>query len=467
MLKLSHCIGICFLSLFTPPFPCAHAEQADAPTVAITDPKFSEFCDALQKQVKENSPDYGAAVLCVLEATDADERAIDKWMRAAAKQGNAAAERWLVTMELAEVPKDRLLAPEIRTAYQRLAKIADKGYVPAMLDATVCLRRGIGTQQDEAAANKKLMEACRGGNFLARAQWLVDTGRMNFISCTAKPEVASEIKRGNHIVMFRLSTLTSVPREKVEWLKKAAESGSADAYFALSAINSAQKPKESRVLLEEAVRLHNTDAFYVMGMGLLDTEAKTPSLREAGIEPNPKRGILLLKAAAALGHLRAAHTLGRAYYKGLAGLPEDKQRAYAYFNDPKLRHAAVMVASRAHMLLRGEGVKQDTAEGIKLLTDAAEVGSPQAALMLAREYFTGEYVKADARQATQLLSDAAVAGVPAAYVFLAYVYAKGGENLSSDAAQSRAYLRLAAMDMGDKAKQLYDDLMINGWISEL
>ncbi len=448
--------------------PSASAAPATDTINAVTsNPKYSEFTEALQKQVKEDSADYGSAVLCVLEATDGHEEAIDTWMRAAASKGNAAAERWLANMELSEVPKDQLLAPKIRAACQRLLKVANKGFVPAMLDASICMRRGIGVPQDEAAANKQLMEACRGGNFLARAQWLVDTGRMNFASCASKPEVASEIKRGNHIVMFRLANLATDPVEKSQWLKKAAENGSGDACFALSALSSAQNPKESRVLLEEAVRRHQPDALYVMGLGLLDTESKNPALREAGIQPDPKRGIILIKAAAALGHLQSAYLLGRAYHNGLAGLPKDMQRAYSYFNDPKLRHAAAMTASRAYMLIRGEGVKQDIAAGIKLLEDAAKVGSPQASIMLAREYFTGEYAPANARQATQQLSDAAVAGAPAAYVFLAYVYAKGGEGLPADAEQARTYLRLAAMDMGDKAKQLYDDLMIHGWTPEL
>ena len=442
--------------------------STDSPSVATAHPKYNEFCTALQKQVKENSADFGAAILCVMEATDGDERAVDTWMQAAAKQGNVAAEHWLANMALSEIPVDKALSPEVRASYQRLAKLAEKGFVPSMLDASMCLRQGIGVQKDEAAANKMIMEACKSGNFMARTHWLVSTGRMEFFSSRTKAEVDSEVKRGNYFVMFRLSNLASDPAQKVEWLKKAAEAGSPDAYYALSAINSSKLPKESRVLLEEAVRLHNPDAYFAMASGLLDVKGENASVREAGIQPDPKRGIILLKTAAALGHLRSCLSLGHGYLKGLFGLPKDPQKAYFYFNHPKLRNTVALATARAYMLLHGMGVPQDNAAGIKLLENAANVGHAPASIMLAAEYFSGNHVKADARKASQLLTDAAAAGASQAYVYLAYITAKGGAGLPADASMARSYLRLASLDMGDKAKQLYDQLIIKDtWEPEL
>ncbi len=435
---------------------------------AASHPKYNEFYEALQKQVKENSADFGAAILCIMEATDGDEKAVDTWMQSAAKQGNIAAEHWLVNMALSEIPVDKVLSPEVRASYQRLAKLAGKGFVPSMLDASMCLRQGIGVQKDEAAANKMLMDACKGGDFMARTHWLVSTGRLEFFSSRTKPEVDSEIKRGNYFVMFRLSNLASDPAQKVEWLKKAAEAGSPDAYFALSAINSAKLPKESRVLLEEAVRLHNPEAYFVMASGLLDVKGENAAVREAGIQPDPKRGIILLKTAAALGHLRSCLSLGHGYLKGLLGLPKDPQKAFFYFNHPKLRNTVALATARAYMLLHGMGVPQDSAAGIKLLENAADVGHAPASIMLAAEYFSGKHVKADARKASQLLTDAAAAGASQAYVYLAYITAKGGAGLPADSSMARSYLRLASLDMGDKAKQLYDQLITKDtWEPEL
>lgn len=446
----------------------AEPASSASPSAVTSNPRYNEFYEALQKQVKDNSAEFGAAVLCVLEATDGDEKAVESWMRAAAKQGNIAAEYWLTDMALAQTPVEKVLSPEVRASYERMAKLAAKGFVPSMLGASMCLRQGIGVAKDEAAANKMLMEACKSGDFMARAHWLVSTGRMEFFSSRTKPEVESEVKRGNHYVMFRLCNLASDPVQKMEWLKKAAEAGSSDAYFALSAVASAKKPVESRTLLEEAVRRHNPEAYFVMASGLMDVKGENAAVREAGVQPDPKRGLILLKAAAALGHLRSCITLGYGYLKGQLGLPEDPQKAYFYFNHPKLSNTVALATARAYMLLHGKGVKQDTAAGIKLLEDAAKVGHPQASIMLAAEYFSGKHVKADARKASQLLSDAAAAGAPQAYVYLAYITAKGGEGLPADASMARSYLRLASMDMGDKAKQLYDQLLVkDAWEPEL
>ena len=440
-----------------------------SPSNAVTsNPRYNEFYEALQKQVKDNSPDFGAAILCVLEATDGDEKAVESWMKTAAKQGNIAAEHWITDMALSQTPVEKLLSPEVRATYQRMAKLAAKGFVPSMLDANMCLRQGIGVPKDEAAANKMLMDACKTGDFMARAHWLVSTGRVEFFSSRTKPEVESEVKRGNHYVMFRLCNLASDPAQKMEWLKKAAEAGSSDAYFALSAVASAKKPVESRTLLEEAVRRHNPEAYFVMASGLMDVKGENAAVREAGVQPDPKRAIILLKTAAALGHLRSCMALGYGYLKGQLGLPEDLQKAYFYFSHPKLSNTVALATARAYMLLNGKGVKQDTAAGIKLLEDAAKVGHPQASIILAAEYFSGKHVKPDARKASQLLSDAAAAGAPQAYVYLAYITAKGGEGLPADASMARSYLRLASMDMGDKAKQLYDQLIVkDSWEPEL
>ena len=444
------------------------APAADASNAVTSHPKYKEFYEILQKQVKENSADFGAAVFCIMEATDGDEQAVDAWMKAAAKQGNLAAEHWLTNIALSEIPVDKVLSPEVRATYQRMAKLADKGFVPSMLDASMCLRQGIGVQKNEAAANKMLTAACKTGDFMARTHWLVSTGRMEFFSSRNKSEVDSEIKRGNFYVIFRLSNLASAPNDKMEWLKKAADAGSPDAYFALSALNSAKHPKESRELLEEAVRRHNPEAYFVMASGLLDVKGENPSVREAGIQPDPKRGILLLKTAAALGHLRSCLSLGHSYLKGLLDLPQDPQKAYFYFNHPKLRNTVAMATARGYMLLHGLGVQQDSAAGIKLLEDAAQVGHPPASIILAAEYFSGKRVKADARKAAQLLTDAAATGAPQAYVYLAYITAKGGEGLPADSSMARSYLRLASLDMGDKAQELYGELLAkDSWEPEL
>ncbi len=433
-----------------------------APAKQVQNARYADFYAALEKQVKENSSDYGTAVLCVLEATDGDETAIDVWMRQAADQGNAAAQRWFVDKELAEIPNDKLLSSEVCAAYKRLSKVAEKGYVPAMLDMALCLRSGIGVQKNEAAAREKLKEACIHGNMLARFQWLVDTHRLDYFGDRTKVEVDAEVKRGNHYVIYRLASLSKVNTEKAEWLQKAAEAGSPDAHFALSSLCSAKQPAESRKILEKAVELHSVDAMFVMGLGLLDDSNTNPALRASGLIPDPKRGLNLLKTAAVLGNARACLVMGTIYYKGLPIQPQDYARAYRYFNTPRVRGLVAMSAARAYMLLRGQGVKQNTDEAIKLLSEGAKIGDSRSAIYLAYEYYSGKRIKADARQAAELLAEAAASGNPEAYVFLAFIHAKGGPNLPPSADEASRFLRFASMDLGDKAQKKYAELIAAG-----
>lgn len=434
-----------------------------APANKINNPKYSDFCAALEKQVKDNSPDYAAAILCVLEATDGDETAIGTWMHQAAEQGNAAAQHWAADTELATLSKDNLLSPEACAVYQRLSKVADKGFMPAILEMSECLRIGIGVKQDEKAADAKLVNACKGGNIHARYQWLLSTRRLTYFSDRTRPEVDSEVKRGNHLVIHRLALLARDNNEKLEWLRKAADAGNPDACFAL-AVATTKQPAESKKWLNKALELHGAGALFMMGQALMNEKASA----SLGITPDPKRGVILLKLTAALGLPGACQILGLNYYHGSSGLPQDYTRAYNYFNTPLARDVGVMPDVRAYMLLRGQGVKQNIQEGIKILTERAEHGNPVSDIYLAYEYFSGKRVKADARHATELLSEAAATGAPIAYVYMAYIYAKGGANLPASADDARRYLRFATMDMGDKARQLYDELITKGeWEPQL
>lgn len=430
-------------------------------------PRYGEFSNLLKKQVEAQSADYGAALDLVLTANGEDERAIDRWMQAAAAKGNAAAERWLITQTLSDVPLDKLLSPEVRAAYQKLDKVAAKGYVPAMLDKTTCLELGLGVAKNSEAARKALMEACRGGNFSARVQWLIATKRLESFSDKEKPEVASEIKRGNHYVMLRLANLATSAKDKVDWLTQAAEKGNGDAYFALSALSSRTQPKQSAVLLNEAVRLYAPDALFTLGTVLATDEPSNKFITEAGLERDPAKGLHLLRLAAAMGHAQSCLLLGNAYYNGHLGLTKDDARAYHYFSVPQVAGVSAIASARGLLLLLGRGVKQDTAKALEILNRAAKVGFPRASMHLAYAYYMGIGVKADARRAADYLSEAAAMGIPGAYVYLAYITSKGGEGLPADKEQALRYVRLAAMDMGDQAQKLYDRLMASGeWIPQ-
>lgn len=428
--------------------------------------KYPAFIEALQKQVADRSDNYGAAIECVLRATNGDETALKNWMETAAHDGNAAAVRWMLGQVLADIPTDKLQSPEIKAAYQKLLKLAETGYVPAILDVSTCMRMGIGTQADEAASLKQMTEACKSGDFAARFRWLLATGRLTAFADKDKPEVASEIERGNHHVIFRLSSLAPDSATQLDWIKKAAEKGSGNAYFALASLTSAKYPKESLLLLRDALRLYHPDALYVMASALMEENPSNPYVRESGLTPDPAEGRILLKTAALLGNTQAGIFLANAYYDGAFGMPQDSKLAYYHFNNPQIASVSACAAARGLMLLTGNGVQQNAAEGLVLLKRAAEANYPYANILLAYAQYKGLGMPADAKAAADLLSEAAASGAPVAYVYLAFITAKGGPGLEADVAQAKRYVRFAEMDMGDKAQQLYDALMVKGeWVA--
>ncbi|MBR4311482.1 MAG: hypothetical protein IKT79_10660, partial [Akkermansia sp.] len=66
----------------------------------------------------------------------------------------------------------------------------------------------------------------------------------------------------------------------------------------------------------------------------------------------------------------------------------------------------------------------------------------------------------------KLLQEAAAMGQKRAYVYMAYITAKGGSNMTADPRMAERYVRMAALDLKEEAKTLYDKLMAEGWNPE-
>ena len=75
-------------------------------------------------------------------------------------------------------------------------------------------------------------------------------------------------------------------------------------------------------------------------------------------------------------------------------------------------------------------------------------------------------VPADTNAALKLLQEAAALGQKRAYVYMAYLTARGGNNVTADPKQAERYVRMAALDLKDEARALYDKLMAEGWNPE-
>lgn len=454
------------------PEPVAKADPAPAPVVVESTPDierpadvspeahakaYGDFLSLLDEQVKRNSEDYCPALSTVLTATN-DEFAVLRWMEKAAEEGNVAAITYVADAKLRAVPHDQTQAPEVKEAFQMLKKAADKGFDFAVIQAYVCQRSGIGTNKDEKAAERMLMQACRGKGFLPRFKWLQFKGLLREYRDCERPEVVAEIERGNHHVMYYKAMLTPTTREQIEALQQAAIKGNAEALYALSAVCSKVKPKQSYELLQQAIKLHSAEAMWTLGGALTEVDSKNPLLKEAGITPDDKTGRHLLRLAALMGSTSASYWLGLAYDKGAYGIREDKERAYRHFAMGAGRANAACGAAQGLMLLRGIGVQQDIKRGLLLIRGAANAHYPYAVVMLAYAQFNGIGMPADGEKAITLLQEAAALGFPQAYVYMAYLTEKGGVNLPANASQADKYVRMAALDMKEEAQKLLEEL---------
>ena len=445
---------------FTPDAPRA----ADA-TPAAHPEAYARFIGHLDQQLKDNTYDFCLALREVLEATN-DEFAVMSWMEKAAAEGNPVACQFVGDRRLTRVAKDKVQSPEIKEAYALVRKAADAGFDAAKINVCMCMKMGIGTEQDEEGADKYMFEACRSGNLIPRYKWLQMNGRLRDWSDRERPEVTAEINRGNHHVIYYLSGVAPSAVEQVAMLRQAAELGNPEALYALSALSSQKAPRESFTLLKEAVRLHSADALFAMGSAMTDGDPENPVLKAAGVEHNDTAGRAFIKLASMMGHSTACFWLGSVSYYGKCGMPEDKERAYLHFDNGALAGNPSCGTAAGLMLLRGLGIPQDTRKGLYYLNVAANSGLPHAVILLAYAQHEGLGLPADTKAACKLLQEAAALGQKRAYVYLAYLTAKGGANQAADTATAERYVRMASLDMKEEARILYDKLMTEGWNPE-
>ena len=442
----------------------------DAPRAADVSPEahpeaYARFVEHLNQQLKDNTYDFCLALREILEATN-DEFAVMRWMEKAAAEGNPVACQFVGDRKLTRVARDQVQSPEIKAAYELVRKAADAGYDAAKINVCMCMKMGIGTAQDEEAADKYIFEACRSGNMIPRYKWMQMSGRLRSWEDRERPEVAAEINRGNHHVMYYLSGLAPTAAEQVGLLRQAAEKGNPEALYALSALSSRNAPKESFTLLKEAVRLHSADALFAMGSAMTDGDPSNPVLQEAGVQHNDAAGRGFIKLAAMMGNVTASFWLGSVNYYGKCGMSEDKARAFLHFDQGATAGNATCGTAAGIMLLRGLGVPQDTRKGLYYLNVAANAGIPHAVILLAYAQHEGLGLPADTRAACKLLQEAAAMGQKRAYVYLAYLTAKGGANQPADVKTAERYVRMASLDMKEAAKEMYDKLMAEGWNPE-
>ncbi|CAA6801629.1 MAG: Unknown protein [uncultured Sulfurovum sp.] len=123
------------------------------------------------------------------------------------------------------------------------------------------------------------------------------------------------------------------------------------------------------------------------------------------------KAISLLHALEKEGYAPAFYTLYEINYAG-HGVKVDKAKAFAYLNRAYMHQYPVAEYEMAEKMLKGEDVKQNSVEAIKILKDLAERNygdsgqdhifyrlKAKANVMVARVYYEGKYVEQDLKQA--------------------------------------------------------------------
>lgn len=409
----------------------------------------------------DQSSDYFDAVSIILAATG-DETAVDSWMQAAIKEGQAAAMLYVANQRIADIFIKQDSFAEIQEHCALLKKAADSGYIPAIIYRSTCLAAGLGQSADQAQALRLLEPACTQGNKEARFKWLQLAGKMRSVSDLSRPEVLAEIERGNDCVMMYASMLTNNQDIRLQNLQEAAELGNADAYHALGIAIEDTNPKQSYHLMAKAAQLHHADAMAIVG-GIESTPIKAGEiLDKAGAEFKPEEGIKLIQLASMMGSTMAHVLMGNLYFNGSSLVEKDERRAFYHIQRATGGSDGHAALAYTYMLMHGIGCEARPDFAINLCRELLSRDIKQAVILYAYAYYKGLGVEADAAQAVEILQEAATLNQPEAYVYLAYITNKGAPNLEAKPEQAKAYLKMAELDLKEKAQALYDRLEAEG-----
>lgn len=422
------------------PSPDAHPEQ------------YKQFVSVLEEITKNNEINFFPAINIIL-ATTGDELAAESWMRKAADAGNPAAAYFLASITLSG-SKDK---EETARAYKIMRQAADKGYAPAIISVSVCLARGRGVQKDEKESVRYLTKAAADDDFRVRFQWLVATGRLRSRADAQRPEVKSEIERGNHLVAFALGAYAATSKERIEWYGKAADLGSDLALVELSNMFIAQGIKGGAPLLDNACKLGNRDALHLKINFLLSPE-DTPEIQALGFKRNEKDGADLLRLNAMSGHGESMLLLANCYLKGRFGFEKNDEHGYKLLEYGCRHGFPPIILQRACCMLTGTGTKQDIEGAHKIFDEYVKAGHPLGLILKAYACYKGLGAEQSLSEVESYCYQAAALNYPEAYIHLACIYAKGLPGQKGDPAKAEDCLLMCLPELGPQARKLFENM---------
>ncbi len=400
---------------------------------------------------------YGAAELVLRET--GDPTAFYSLMEEASKAGSAVATAWLLPLEITRLGvAGATLANDPRAVElrARVVAAARKGYRPAYVLASNLLGRGIGGEEDRAAASRYLVEGSKAGCPQARAGYLLFSGRLAK-GGAREPAVAAELDRNNFYLEEMLAQAAGDTPEGVSWLRRAMAHGSALAPYMLTQSQAAALPEADALeYLKLAVERHHVDAMDFLGNLSLRARELNATAGTA-LKEDAEGGLNLLRHAAALGQAEAAQSLATAMAQGMVG-PVSAPQVCALYRMAAEQGDPQGLAGYGYCLMAGRGCTADPARGEELLRRGIEKGAQWGNQALASACFNGLGVKPDLRRAVNALGEDAAMGSLHAYAIMAAITALGNEGTAPDAFRARIYLEMAK-DEDPEAQAVYDAII--------
>lgn len=375
-------------------------------------------------------------------------------MKQAGNQGNPVAQLWLARKLLvSHQVEDETLATHAAAVQARalLKTAAEKGYVPAIVEMSRFAGSGIGAPVNEKEGMSYLMDACKQGSPRARAAYLLLSGRLDD-GDLKNPAVASEINRKNFYLEEILANLLRQTDQLKPWLEKATAHGSMVAPLYLSQLLEETDAAKSLELLNLAAERHNPVALATLG------SLKMNPPQGVNVQADEAGGLRMMQIAVMLDYLPAVAPLSM-YYINHAD-KYSAERVFDLYNVATILHDPRSSVAYAYCLAYGRGCDAAPEQGVNMLEQLADAGSPYAYVALADLYYNGVGVKADMHKAISLLGEASASGVPNAYVIMAAITHMGNSVAKPDPNRAQLYLRMATeQDASQPLRPLFDKVV--------
>ncbi len=431
--------------------------------------EYKKFLAALDQQLKDQSYDYFEAMKIALSATR-DELCSLEWIRKAAEEKKPAAMYFNANWERLQLQQKRRaeVNEEVLAENHKLfVEAADLGFIPAIVQVAIDYVTGTGVKKDRDKGLAILAEASRDGNFIARYRWLKLTDRLHLEEDLNRPEVQSEIKRGNHLVMYEAAVLCQDKNKRFEYLTMAADAGSATAYnlryLAYADIN----PKQSMSNAFKGAELHSPELMATVGGWLIDPKVMKERINRDDFPHNPAEGLQFIQLASMMGNDYANEILGNFYLKGLYGVAKNEKRSFEHFKRGSLmKSGSICHLCYAHFLVKGIGCEPDYKEATRHLVYLSHMKYFDAPILIAYMHYKGLGVERNVKKVESLLQEHALS-YPIAYAYIALLKREGDDPQKPDTEAAEHYLRLAELMPKDKGitRAIYNMSLDKGdWI---